>query len=132
MRSDSIDWNTPAVAPSDPYRKGYTFIGQDKDFSRITQDLMIFALYEMGEKREFEVQFLDQDSATVLSQSVTIKVPAAPEIENFTFMGWKIVSTMLDSKLIEIQAVYESDEPFPKILPLKRGFNLVLSYSRSY
>lgn len=111
LKSDSVVWNTAATAPENPYRKSYTFIGWDKDFSKVTQDLIINAQYEMGEKTDFNVQFKDKEEAAILSQSTTLMVPAAPVIEGFTFIGWQIVSTMLDSKLIEIQAVYEADEP---------------------
>ena len=58
---DFIDWNksvlstqyvnhgNDAVAPENPHREGYTFTGWDKDFSNVTSDLTVTALYEQSE-----------------------------------------------------------------------------------
>ena len=37
-----------ALAPDDPTRTGYTFIGWDKDFSCVREDLTVTALYEIN------------------------------------------------------------------------------------
>ena len=51
----------------------------------------------------------DNDSE-IYSQSLTIKVPAAPEIEGFTFLGWQPVATLI-TDTITIQAIYEASTP---------------------
>jgi hypothetical protein len=51
----------------------------------------------------------DNDSE-IYSQSLTIKVPAAPEIEGFTFLGWKATDEFI-SDVITIQAIYEANTP---------------------
>ena len=51
----------------------------------------------------------DNDSE-IYSQSLTIKVPAAPEIEGFTFLGWQPVATLI-TDTITIQAIYEANTP---------------------
>ena len=108
LKSDSVDWNTAAVAPADPTRKGYTFIGWDKDFANVKSDLTIRALYELGESNNFSIIFNNKDGNELLSNDVIIKVPVAPEIIGFTFLGWRPIAAIIESNIIEIEAVYEA------------------------
>ncbi len=109
LKSDSVDWNSAAIAPFNPYRKGYTFKGWDKDFEHVTSDLTIKALYEMGEETDIIVRFTnDNNENDILHQSIILKVPEAPEIEGFTFLGWQPVAKLLEDD-IEIRAIYKSD-----------------------
>ena len=110
LKTDSVDYQSAATAPADPVREGYTFIGWDKDFSYITADLDVHAQYEAGADKEFEVVFSDQDNNELSAQSVTLRVPLAPEIEGFTFLYWKTIDARVDD-VITLQAVYESDSP---------------------
>lgn len=111
LKSDSVDWNTAAIAPSEPlHRKGYTFKGWDKDFEHVTSDLTIKALYEMGEETDIIVRFTNGNNGNeILRHSIILKVPEAPEIEGFTFLGWQPVAELINDE-IEIQAVYEADD----------------------
>ena len=110
LKTDSVDYQAAATAPADPVREGYTFIGWDKDFSSITADLDVYAQYEAGADKEFEVIFSDQDNNELSAQSVTLRVPLAPEIEGFTFLYWKTIDARVDD-VITLQAVYESNTP---------------------
>ena len=109
IKSDSVDWNTAAVAPEDPIRIGYTFVGWNKDFSNVTENLIITALYEVGEKIYFTINF-NINGNEVVSNSIVLKVPSAPQIEGFTFIGWRPVSAIIEGNVIEVEAVYETDE----------------------
>lgn len=112
LKVDSVDWNTAAVAPTDPTREGYTFIGWDTDFSNVTEDLIVSAQYELGETTYFTVVFVNgNDQSEILSHNTILKVPAAPEIEGFTFLKWKVVESDLAVGVISIQAVYTANEP---------------------
>ena len=51
----------------------------------------------------------DNDSE-IYRQTITIKIPAAPEIEGFTFLGWQPVATLIKDA-ITIQAIYEANAP---------------------
>ena len=110
LKTDSVNYRSAATAPADPVREGYTFIGWDKDFSSITADLDVHAQYEAGADKEFEVVFSDQDHNELSAQSVTLRVPLAPEIEGFTFLYWKTTDARVDD-VITLQAVYESNSP---------------------
>ena len=49
LKKDSVDYGSAATAPADPTREGYTFTGWDKDFSNVTEDMTVTALYEKQE-----------------------------------------------------------------------------------
>ena len=110
LKTDSVDYQSAATAPTDPTREGYTFLGWDKDFSNITADLDVYAQYEAGADKEFEVIFIDQDDNELSDQTVTLRVPLAPQIAGFTFLYWQTITARVDD-VITIQAVYESDSP---------------------
>ncbi len=46
LKSESVEHGSAATAPNDPTRKGYSFIGWDKKFDNITEDLTLTAQYE--------------------------------------------------------------------------------------
>ena len=78
-----------ATAPIAPTREGYTFIGWNKDFSLVTEDMTITALYKMN---RYYVQFLDWDSSVLKADSVDYNsaavAPAEPTRDWYTFSGW--------------------------------------------
>ena len=114
LHTDSVNHSFAATAPADPVREGYTFIGWDKDFSSITADLDVYAQYEEGADKEFEVVFSDQDDKELSAQSVTLRVPLAPEIEGFTFLYWQPVAAPIND-VITIQAVYDATTAAPEV-----------------
>ena len=114
LKTDSVEYLSAATAPADPVREGYTFIGWDKDFSSITADLDVHAQYEAGADKEFEVIFSDQDNNELSAQSVTLRVPVAPQIEGFTFLHWLPVAEPVEDK-ITLQAVYEANTAVPEV-----------------
>ena len=110
FKSEKVDYRSAATAPADPVREGYTFIGWDKDFSCITTDLDVYAQYEKGVDKDITVVFSDQDNNELSAQSITLRVPLAPQIAGFTFLYWQTITARVDD-VITIQAVYESDSP---------------------
>ena len=104
-----------ATAPADPVREGYTFIGWDKDFSFVTSNLDVYAQYELnGAEKDLTLVFNDRDNNQVLSQTLSVIVPLAPEIEGFTFLHWLPVAEPVEDK-ITLQAVYEANTAVPEV-----------------
>ncbi len=112
LATDTVVEGYSATPPLSPTRPGYTFVGWDKTFSYITADLVVNAQYTLGENIDFTIVFINgNDSSEVLSNEIVLKVPAAPEIVGFNFLGWRPVANMIINDIIEIEAVYESMEP---------------------
>lgn len=58
----------------------------------------------------YMVNYLDKDSVNLANEIIKLHFPEAPEIEGFTFIGWRpIPSIIVDG--IAVQAVYESNQP---------------------
>jgi len=78
-----------ALFPNAPEREGYTFIGWDKDFTNVTEDMTVTALYEIN---VYDVTFLDWDGAVLDEEEVehgsAADEPDAPARTGYTFVGW--------------------------------------------
>ena len=112
LKTETVNHGSAAEAPEDPYREGYTFIGWDVDFNSVKEDLIVTAQYELGENKTFQISFNDKDNNIIIQNEVVLKVPAAPEIEGFTFLGWRPVANIIEYNYIEIEAVYQADGQF--------------------
>ena len=111
LKTETVNHGSAAEAPEDPYREGYTFIGWDVDFNSIKEDRIVTAQYELGENKTFQISFNDKDNNIIIQNEVVLKVPAAPEIEGFTFLGWRPAANIIEYNYIEIEAVYEAENP---------------------
>ena len=98
-----------------PY-EGYTFMrwsDGNTDNPRtltVTKDITLTA--EFVEYRDMTIIFTNSEDndSEIYSQSLTLTIPAAPEIVGFTFLGWKATDAFI-SDVITIQAIYEADVP---------------------
>lgn len=112
LKTEKVQHGSAATAPEVPEQDGKTFKGWDKDFSKVTSDLTINAVYDVD---TFTVTFKDGD--TVLSiQTVEYEAAAiAPDTarlsppEGMHFAKWdKDFSKVTED--IEVSAVYELNE----------------------
>ncbi|MGE8204612.1 InlB B-repeat-containing protein [Heyndrickxia sp. NPDC080065] len=89
LKIDKVEEGSTAIAPENPSRKGYTFIGWNLDFSNVTYDLTITAMYEIN---HYTVTFKDYDGKELDTQTVNYGSPASapnnPRREGYTFTGW--------------------------------------------
>ena len=49
LDSQSVNWGTAAIAPTNPTHAGYTFTGWDKAFNNVTDNLTVTAQYKQNE-----------------------------------------------------------------------------------
>lgn len=97
-----------AIAPSVSEREGYTFIGWDTDFSSVTSDLTIKALYEQN---EFTVTFVDYNNDVLDVQ--TVKYGESATVSNepnnkegYHFKKWDKDFSNIKGDLT-VKAIYE-------------------------
>jgi hypothetical protein len=98
--------------------KGCTFLrwsdGSQENLRNIvvTQDSTLIAYFEEGERKDVTILFSNgNDGTELLSYSVNLQVPRAPEIGGFTFLYWQPVAVTISSDTSTIQAIYESNSP---------------------
>lgn len=91
-----------AIAPNAPEVEGYKFSKWDKDFTNVTSDLIIKALYEKEIKR-FIVKFLDNDGNILKEETVeegkNASAPQAPNIEGYEFVKWDMDFNNINNNL---------------------------------
>ena len=87
---ENVEYNTSATAPSNPTRDGYTFVGWDKSFDNVTEDLVVTAQYEIN---KYTVIFKDYDGSVLKAQenvdyNTSATAPSNPTRDGYTFAGW--------------------------------------------
>ena len=114
----TVNYNEAAVAPEAPVYEGYTFIGWDKDFSHVTEDMTVKAMYEPEHPEYCVVRFLGWDDEVLSVQTVAYGQSAvAPEEpimhDGYVFKGWdKDFSCVKED--IDVRAVFEEIHVTPE------------------
>lgn len=88
----TVNYSQSAVEPTEPTRTGYEFIGWDKEFDSVLEDLVITAKYEVitfvatcyDGSLEVDEVFADYGKA--------FAVPATPTKDGYSFDGWYVDS----------------------------------------
>lgn len=72
-----------------------------------------------GSTEQVDVIYKDKASAELDTEEITLHLPAAPEVEGFTFLKWVVVGGDLDNGII-IQATYQTNTPtaMPAVVPV--------------
>ena len=108
LKTESVNYKASATAPKDlPSRKGYSFVGWDKDYKSVTSDMMVAAQYTIN---RYRVTFFDYDGSTIDIQYVPYggkaSAPDDPERKGYDFSGWdRDFSNVLSA--ISVNAQYE-------------------------
>jgi uncharacterized repeat protein (TIGR02543 family) len=90
LKTQKVNYGCSAIAPADPTRTGYTFVGWDCDFSNITGDITITAIYSAN---TYTITF-DARGGTVGQGTKTVTYDAnygelpTPTRIGHTFLGW--------------------------------------------
>ena len=102
-----VKYGEAAQAPANPTKEGYTFVGWDKEFSNVTGNLNINAVWE---PIKFTVKFVDEDDTVLLEVEVEYgkdaTPPTPPTKEGFQFDRWDGNYTNVKSN-ITVKAVYK-------------------------
>lgn len=89
-----VEYGDSAVAPADPTREGYKFVGWDRDFDSVTKALEVKAQYE---QLKFQIVFKDYDGEELktvsLAYGATVVTPkdvkrASTAEYMYTFKEW--------------------------------------------
>ena len=98
-----------ATPPQMPNQEGYQFVGWDKSYTNITNDIVIKAIYKPA---KYEVIFYDYDYTVLKSDSVLYGnnaiPPKDPIRQGYIFIGWDKDYSNVKSDL-HIIAQYEQD-----------------------
>jgi len=68
LKKEDVLNGQSATAPKDPTRDGYIFLGWDEDFTCVTKDLTVTAMYQ--KKTTFTVRFEDWDGTLLKKETV--------------------------------------------------------------
>ena len=114
--------NMNAVAPEAPKHKNYVFTGWDKEFTNVTGDLTVNALYaddknnngEVDSTEEyFTVIYKDFDGEELYSEEVLVDMPtpsiANPTRKYYTFNGWNPKVNPTVTKDVTYTATYKAN-----------------------
>ncbi len=101
----TVPYGGAALAPQSPLRTDHLFTSWDTDFSYVTSNLVVVALYEPLDTapatETFTVRFVDFDGALLKTEQVKrgedATAPADPARAGYTFLRW-------DSSFADVQA----------------------------
>ncbi|MBO6015127.1 MAG: leucine-rich repeat protein, partial [Lachnospiraceae bacterium] len=114
LSQQSVEMGKDAVAPANPVRLGYTFVGWKPDFTQIARDMSIYAFYDrtmedLGEIKH-TVTFYDWKDEVISKQTVydgeDAVTPIAPERDGYNVVGWRQPYTNVKQD-IDVYAEYE-------------------------
>lgn len=83
-----------AIAPPNPQRTGYSFVGWDKSYANISSDVVLTARYVEGAVESSTVIFYDDDGTTILKKATDVPYggyvipPSDPAKNGAVFLGW--------------------------------------------
>jgi len=112
-----VEEGQAAVSPEAPVVEGYTFTGWDADFTAVTSDITVNAIYEATVVKTFVVTFVGMED-TILGTADVVEggtvaeenIPAEPVVEGYTFTGWdKDFSVVAED--MTVKAVFEESYP---------------------
>lgn len=57
------------------------------------------------------IYYVNQEGNIIAEEAIIFHFPEVPQVSGFTFIGWRPVATIIEGNTIEIEAVYEADDP---------------------
>ena len=114
--TQTVTYGHAAVAPSVPERSGYVFAGWNADFSNVTRDMTVKAMF--SKEGQYLVTFVDWDDSTLKCEIVDAggdaTAPEDPVREGYIFAGWSGSYTNVHADAI-IRALYNESTGIEEI-----------------
>ncbi|MBP3412135.1 MAG: InlB B-repeat-containing protein [Oscillospiraceae bacterium] len=112
-----VEYGQGAVTPAAPERDGHTFYKWDKDYSKVTEDLTVTALYN---KNRYKVTFLNSSGKEIRTDKCTFgEAAVAPELGQLAiptgceFVGWDKDFSCVTEDLVVRPVVRYINEDLP-------------------
>ncbi|MCR5595962.1 MAG: leucine-rich repeat protein [Lachnospiraceae bacterium] len=110
----TVQYGGNASTPTAPTRDGYEFLGWDKEYSNVTEDLSVNARFEkIDSSDKHHVVFYNYDDTIVSEQYVadgeSATTPSSPTRSGYTFSGWKPSDFTNVTSDMSIYAIYEKN-----------------------
>ena len=109
LSRQQAEYGTAAAAPEAPVHEGRLFTGWDKDFSRVTEEMAVFAQYEPV---YLTVTFMDGEKVLDTQKTAygsSAEAPEAPEKKGYVFTGWDADFTNM-TKDLTVTAQYRQNK----------------------
>ena len=100
LSAQSVAHGSAAAEPTAPEREGYAFIGWDKDFSNVTEDMTVTAQYSAN---SYSITYTingEEYTAQTYEFGAVVSAPEYTVPEGYTFSGWDIPETMPAENLV--------------------------------
>jgi len=100
LSAQSVAHGSAAIEPTAPEREGYAFIGWDKDFSNVTEDMTVTAQYSAN---SYSITYTingEEYTAQTYEFGAAVSAPEYTVPEGHTFSGWDIPETMPAENLV--------------------------------
>ena len=100
LSAQSVAHGSAAAEPTVPEREGYAFIGWDKDFSNVTEDMTVTAQYSAN---SYSITYTingEEYTAQTYEFGAVVSAPEYTVPEGHTFSGWDIPETMPAENLV--------------------------------
>ncbi len=117
LKEEQVIEGQDATPPEVPIREGYVFIGWDKSYTNVTEDLVIVAQYEL---KKCLVKFIDNgvvvEERNVDYNDVIGSLPNELGKEGHEFIGWAVEGELINENYIVtsdliVTAMYELATP---------------------
>ncbi len=113
LNKQSVAYGMDAATPASPKKTGYSFVGWDKEYTNVTENIVTKAKYA---KKTFTVTFVDADGNVIENPQKVLYGNAAvpPATDNITgFVGWNKDFSFIEKSLTVKAVVMESTKKLP-------------------